>query len=944
MSINNDAVDFFDSAEKSSPSPALVDLADFKAAGLRSQPSREDMSALVDQGVLNDLVIALDDDSSADARLGRADLIAGSKTVEVTGDVQTGDAVSHKIDQGTGKSDLVASLAGETADNAPLGGSATDVPLPASVSDERMQAALSQTYRGQDLSTAVEPARVTFEEGDNPWKIARRHLGEAASNADVQKHVEEIMRLNGISDPRRLRVGTELMLPGHTEDGGFVNLDEQGNRTTHGRDGSVRIDNTDGSGRERRADGSDISWRNQEERRALDERNQEGAGERADQKDRADESDSDHREESGGDSGERAEEGSVSDAQVQEALENQGDFEDIRRETEPEDYTVKKGDNLWNIAKRHLGEGASNAEIWNHVEEIARLNEIENPSLLREGDEIRLPGHDAEGNTIIEDRDGNRTTHGRNGSIRIDNRDGSGYERQADGSERRWSNSDVAHDDGQHQDGQHQDGQHQDGQHQDGHHQDGQHQDGQHQDGKHQDGQHQDGQHQDGQHQDGQHQDGKHQDGKHQDDKHQDGQHQDGQHQGDDKLDRPGVDDLSEHAEIQSTDAPDDAMQGALDAARERMGENSPEFEQFQRDAQEFARRTDVSREEIRRSFEQVERMLTADSAVLSQQDRNLLAQNFMHHAKDPSNIDQGHYNTCNATTMQERLFSKDPSKAAEILATTAINGSWKAPDGKKIKIDPASLVPMPESRTSPPADGTRSFATQVLNNVLINDILQRRSPPQTYSQLSMNADGTPLAPGDNGERLYEKDGSEVRNPDGSFYRSPGVFSGEMSMGLRRLTGDKRTVISNPASDPDKNLTHVRSAEELGKTLEQMQRDGKLPAIILVDADHPSFGGSGDGTPGWHVVTIRGYDPETGEVQISNQWGSAYDRPMSLDDLFASTTDHSRQSKGARESTDGFQNTGSEIEFENYLSEFNKQKNFDWGGGMKRPSQIDPAN
>jgi LysM repeat protein len=48
-------------------------------------------------------------------------------------------------------------------------------------------------------------------------------------------------------------------------------------------------------------------------------------------------------------------------------------------------YVVRPGDSLWAIAERYLGDG-------NRYLELARYNHISNPSLLRTGQRIRIPG------------------------------------------------------------------------------------------------------------------------------------------------------------------------------------------------------------------------------------------------------------------------------------------------------------------------------------------------------------------------------------------------------------------------------------------------------------------------------------------------------------------------------------------------------------------------
>lgn len=47
-------------------------------------------------------------------------------------------------------------------------------------------------------------------------------------------------------------------------------------------------------------------------------------------------------------------------------------------------YTVKKGDNLWNISRKYLGSGI-------RYKEIARINGIKNPRLIYPGQVIKIP-------------------------------------------------------------------------------------------------------------------------------------------------------------------------------------------------------------------------------------------------------------------------------------------------------------------------------------------------------------------------------------------------------------------------------------------------------------------------------------------------------------------------------------------------------------------------
>jgi hypothetical protein len=222
-----------------------------------------------------------------------------------------------------------------------------------------------------------------------------------------------------------------------------------------------------------------------------------------------------------------------------------------------------------------------------------------------------------------------------------------------------------------------------------------------------------------------------------------------------------------------------------------------------------------------------------------------------------------------------------------------AISGHWTAPDGTVAKIDPGSLVPGVEERDNPPVDGKRSYATQLMNIALINDINQKKIPPMFYSQERPNGQG------DNGERLKYANGSSVltddvfHNGDKSAYNSPDVLCKDISNEGQLINGEGKFVIANASVDNADELVHVSSKEDLGKALTEMKKGGKLPAIIMVDANNKFFeGANAADKPGWHVISITGYDESTGTVNTSNEWGKRNDKDMSLDDLYRSTMPH----------------------------------------------------
>jgi len=54
------------------------------------------------------------------------------------------------------------------------------------------------------------------------------------------------------------------------------------------------------------------------------------------------------------------------------------------------EITIKKGDVLWNIAKQQLGAHATDNQIANYVQKLAKLNGLNNPDLIKAGNTLKL--------------------------------------------------------------------------------------------------------------------------------------------------------------------------------------------------------------------------------------------------------------------------------------------------------------------------------------------------------------------------------------------------------------------------------------------------------------------------------------------------------------------------------------------------------------------------
>jgi hypothetical protein len=317
----------------------------------------------------------------------------------------------------------------------------------------------------------------------------------------------------------------------------------------------------------------------------------------------------------------------------------------------------------------------------------------------------------------------------------------------------------------------------------------------------------------------------------------------------------------------------------------------------FKKDMDGFearAQKEHLTPEEVAKTYDQMSRMLNApmDRAVVSQQDRALLAEGLIHQCAHPEATTQGAHNTCNVTTVAHETLEKNPSKAAEIAATTSINGEWTAADGKVIKIDTQSLQPGAEESVYPPTDGNRSFATQVLNLTMVNDALQRRVPPESYIQRTPDAD----IPNDTGERRLDASDNVIYTgkitADGLSLplASPNLTDHEIVQVGQRLNGDNSHLIS--LNDPQSGVESMGSEAAFAQRLHQLKQQGQFPVTLAVDANHAPIQEVGQESPGLgaHVVTIDGYDEKTGKVHIFNQWGEKYNKWVNRSDLYKNAT------------------------------------------------------
>jgi len=287
------------------------------------------------------------------------------------------------------------------------------------------------------------------------------------------------------------------------------------------------------------------------------------------------------------------------------------------------------------------------------------------------------------------------------------------------------------------------------------------------------------------------------------------------------------------------------------------------------------------------------------NTSPLNQNERNHLGNDILSNAAQQHEIDQGMHNTCNVTTLEQKLNRDSPDKAAEMVANVGLTGQYQkykdGPDGHPVKdgapvyLDPKSLHPDGETnfRGTEAKNGDRNYASQVFDMAAINDYWQHQSPKGIYTQTNAR-DGQ----GDTGERLMYANGQEMRGPDGKSLRSPGLGTEAMAeigkdIGLK---GDYIVSTKQFQHDNSKGEQGEKRVQSYEQFKEALQKNSTT--IVGLNAKDKLFTGTDEkgGAQGGHVVTVsdfrKGENGAPDEVYMRNQWGSENNKWVSVADLY----------------------------------------------------------
>ncbi|HEY9683612.1 MAG TPA: hypothetical protein V6C89_20320 [Drouetiella sp.] len=302
-------------------------------------------------------------------------------------------------------------------------------------------------------------------------------------------------------------------------------------------------------------------------------------------------------------------------------------------------------------------------------------------------------------------------------------------------------------------------------------------------------------------------------------------------------------------------------------------------------------RRPALTNEQIAGVYEATQRLLEDSNRTspLTLQQRQLLATGIMDNAARPSDIDQGNHETCNVTTLEERLYTRNPERAAAITAEVGLTGGFTGRNGFRATLDRASLRPDSEATVLPSrGDGLRNYASQIFDVAVLNDFYQRANPNVRFVQRDPRTAADPRHMTRTGEGILTSDNDQVTPEAARRARTfPGLNLTRINRLGENLGLEPNYVIGHVRADDarvEDGTTVVRNVQELGQALERARATNNFPLVVGVEVDGPMFRGiRGRGA---HVLSIVGYNPETQTVQISNQWGRAQDlQNVRLQDL-----------------------------------------------------------
>lgn len=279
--------------------------------------------------------------------------------------------------------------------------------------------------------------------------------------------------------------------------------------------------------------------------------------------------------------------------------------------------------------------------------------------------------------------------------------------------------------------------------------------------------------------------------------------------------------------------------------------------EQFKESVDKFLARTDVSDKEKSGTLEQISRLLESDSGVAELPLRRRAAQEMIYHAANPDTTWQGMHPTCGPNAVAHSLYEHAPSIVAKMTTDSLLSGKFTGKDGKSIEIPQENFTRSLADGGFPPQPTSRTYALQIAEAAILNEIGQHVVPPMRYVESGVKSafadmpieDSPPefLIPQ---RKWILADGSErsMEAGTGNFSQSGGIPPWQVAESLTRLTGKQSKVLRSEAfalNDPapaeseaaklgQNAFAYFKSETQFQSLLAGMKASGELPTVASV--------------------------------------------------------------------------------------------------------------
>jgi hypothetical protein len=309
---------------------------------------------------------------------------------------------------------------------------------------------------------------------------------------------------------------------------------------------------------------------------------------------------------------------------------------------------------------------------------------------------------------------------------------------------------------------------------------------------------------------------------------------------------------------------------------------------------------------EVAQTYKEVGELISAQTAFLKS-NRIALAQEILFYAAHPSLISQGSNPTCVGAVIENRLMSLHPSEVARLIKEVALTGTYTDARGNVIDMthfhidEQAQIAGFFEPGVTDPLRG------------LSNQIFQETALNACWQESSVDPNGTPVEKGDifygkvlpskttfegydTGYRLINRRTGQhyiqpFASPNNPLTRSADIIT------IHNLVTNFENFGSNFLFEKGMRVrgkngfVSLDSVSNLKEALAVAAEKGEMPVIVGVDGKHPILKGTSNGSGHQlnHVLTLRSYSPETGEVEVVNQHGRDKDfvigNTMKVEDL-----------------------------------------------------------